>query len=302
MATTPASRFVWHELETTDPSAGIGFYKKVVGWAEQGWDKDPSYRMLAAGANGVAGVMALSQDALAMGATPMWLGYVSVASVDESVRKAEGLGARTLVRPEDIPDVGRFAVLADPQGVVFAVFTPLPMGGGGPAEQPGLLDFSWHELATTDWEAAWRFYRAIFGWEEESRMDMGAMGTYFMFKPAGGRRAIGAMMTMSPEMKAMFEPDWLVYVRVKDVDAAAERVEQHGGIVGMGPIDIPGGDRIVVCADPQGARFALHALAADLGKSAAKPAAKKAARKVAKKKTAKRPARKTARKAVKKRK
>src|SRR5512140_2188580 len=193
------SRFVWHELETTDVKGGMAFYKAVVGWKEQPSDM-PDYKIFGDGKAMMAGVMELPQEARAMGARPHWLSYIAVADVDQTVRQAESLGARTFVPPMDIPKIGRFAVLADPQRVVFAVFTPLPMPGPGPSEQAEMYDWTWHELATEDWERAWRFYQALFGWEESSRMDMGEHGTYFMFQRPGGPGPMGGMFTKSKEM------------------------------------------------------------------------------------------------------
>src|SRR6185503_14115152 len=99
---------------------------------------------------------------------------------DAAVTRAKALGGRALVEPMDIPNVGRFAVLADPQGAAFAVFKSSGEDSGAPEDAPG--QFSWAELNTTDYQAAWKFYSDLFGWKERSSMDMGPpVGTYFMF-------------------------------------------------------------------------------------------------------------------------
>jgi uncharacterized protein len=156
--------------------------------------------------------------------------------------------------PFDIPKVGRVAVLADPQGAVFAVYKPeseMPSSG---TEKP--LHFSWSELNTTDWEAAWKFYAQLFGWQERSKMDMGPMGTYFMFNDPTVHTKGG----MSNMAKAMSMPaHWLHYVTVTDMDATIARIKQHGGKVLNGPMPIPGDDVIAQCMDPQGAAFAVYA-------------------------------------------
>ena len=90
----------------------------------------------------------------------------------QTVKQAVDLGARVLVPPTDIPTVGRFAVLADPHGAVFAVFTPDVEAPGHEGEAQ-LREFSWHELATHDYPAAFRFYERLFGWEKSDAMDMG---------------------------------------------------------------------------------------------------------------------------------
>lgn len=255
--TFPIGRFVWHELMTTDPEAAIEFYTKVIGWRVTRFDQDPSYRMWTMGGPPMGGLMLLPEDARRMGAPPHWLPYLLVPDVGIVTRQAMALGARTYVEPRDIPSVGRFAVLADPQGAVFAVYTPAGEERG--SDETPLGDFSWHELATTDYQAAWRFYQSLFEWVHTESMDMGPAGVYWMFARSGTRRTIGGMYTKSPEMAA--PPHWLCYVRVASADKAAQMVARLGGKVLNGPMDVPGGDRIAQCMDPQGAVFAVHSVA-----------------------------------------
>ena len=288
----PRGRFVWHELLTTDPDAAARFYPKVMGWKVVPYDKDPSYRIWMAGKSGLGGLMKLPEDARRMGAPSHWMPYVAVPDTDEAVRHAQTLGARVLVGPTTIP-AGRFAVLADPQGASFSVFT------SATADDSATGAFTWHELATTDGKAAWEFYRALFGWEQESSMDMGGMGAYLMYKRAGEKNALGGIYTKPPEMTA--PPAWLCYVSVKNADATAKLVKDAGGGLMREPMDVPGGGRIAVCVDPQGAVFAVHAMAAaPKPRAKAKPKAKpkaKAKQPKAKAKARKRPAtRKPARK------
>ena len=157
------------------------------------------------------------------------------------------------MEPMSVPDVGRMAVLRDPQGAVFAVFTAEADSPGreGP---PQVGEFSWHELATSDYEAGFDFYSALFGWQKTTAMDMGEMGVYQMY--GSGEHELGGMYNLLPEIPA--PPHWLLYAKVPDVEAAAETVKSLGGQVLNGPMDVPGGDRVVQCMDPQGAAFALH--------------------------------------------
>jgi len=158
--------------------------------------------------------------------------------------------------PKTMAGVGTFAVLQDPQGAAFAPYTPEAddPAYGGP---PSVGEFSWHELATTDHEAAFRFYASIFGWEVSEDMDMGELGIYRIYGPGGeGSFPYGGMFTKPQDMPA--PPHWLHYIRVPDVHAAVERVQELGGQVLHGPMEVPGGDFIAQCMDPQGAMFALH--------------------------------------------
>jgi predicted enzyme related to lactoylglutathione lyase len=189
----------------------------------------------------------------AQGTPPHWLTYIETPNIDETVSHATALGARTYVPPKDIPTVGRFAVLADPQGAVFAIFAPLSQSPA-PDGDPRLGDFSWHELLTTDHRAAFDFYEKLFGWTKTSAMDMGAMGVYQMYGQNGV--TVGGMYDIQPGMQA--PPSWLPYIRVDSADRAAERAKEEGATIINGPMEVPGGDRIAILFDPQGAAIAVH--------------------------------------------
>ena len=85
---------------------------------------------------------------------------------------------------------------------------------------------------------------------------MGPAGLYQMFNRPHGM--IGGMMNRPPEM-AQVPPNWQIYFRVDDIDAAAARISEHGGRVINGPMEVPGGSRVLNATDPQGAAFGLHA-------------------------------------------
>jgi hypothetical protein len=231
--------------------------------------------------------------------------YIGTTEVDKTYEQALRLGAKPFVEPTDIPTVGRFGVLADPQGATFALFTPaaLPADVTGP---PQMGDFSWHELVTTDHPAASDFYHALFGWEKTGAHDMGPMGEYLLFGQAG--KAVGGMYEKPKDVQA--PPHWLCYVRVDDAASVAARVAGAGGRLLHGPAQAPGGDWIAQLLDPQGAAIAVvstprAAVARKPGrpkkgtvKKKGRPPAKKAPRrKAARKKVSARkaPARKAAR-------
>jgi hypothetical protein len=204
----------------------------------------------------IGGVGELPEDARKAGAPPHWLSYVLVPNVDETLSKVEKLGGKIMVPGMDIPTVGRFGVFADPQGALLAAFTPLEEAPGGP---PKVGDFSWHELATTDPEKAWSFYETLFGWQKTEAMDMGEMGIYQMYTRKGGDSPLGGIFRKPAEMPG--PSSWLYYAMVENVDESAKTVEKLGGKILNGPMEVPGGDRIVQCMDPQGAAFALHSTA-----------------------------------------
>ena len=261
MSEAPMGRFVWYDLMTTDPAAAAEFYTTVAGWGTDTWDGPvegmPPYKLFTANGNSFGGLMELSAAAREAGAPPHWLAYIAVSDVDATVERATELGGALLMGPQDIPTVGRFAVLADPAGAVFAAFTPEndAPGHDGPAN---LGEISWHELMTGNCDEAFEFYAALFGWDKGEAVDMGEAGIYQMFDRGG--RPLGGIMNKPPEMPA---GAWNYYVRIDDLDAAVGRVSGNGGTVMHGPMEVPGGDRVAVCQDPQGAVFALHYVSAD---------------------------------------
>ena len=259
-------RFVWHELMTTDPEAAKAFYTAVIGWGTKPFEgSGQPYTIWTWGDSQMGGLMELPKAARDMGARPNWMAYIGTPDVDATTARARELGATIARPPADIPTVGRFSVVQDPQGASFAPFTPASSADGPrPETAPGLGDFSWHELATTDQKAAWDFYSGLFGWESppEWSMDMGPDGVYQMY----GRNGLMYGGIYNKRKEAPGPPAWLHYIRVEDVHRTAEKVKQHGGQIVNGPMEVPGGDMVAMGIDPQGAPFAIHHKAA-----AAKP-------------------------------
>jgi len=253
----PTGRFVWYELLTTDTEAAKEFYRPLTGWTNEVWEGGGKpYTMWMTGDRGLGGIMELPPEAQAQGAPPNWLAYIATPDVDATVQQALELGAETVVEAMEIPTVGTMSILKDPQGAVFAVYTPetAPPGISGPPEAG---DFSWHELLTSDPEAGFSFYRTLFGWQETDTLDMGEMGLYRMYGRPGEGFPLGGIYKTPPQIQA--PPHWLLYIKVPEMAQALKTVKAQGGQVLNGPEDVPGGDMVAQCLDPQGAAFALHA-------------------------------------------
>jgi uncharacterized protein len=254
-ATTSTNPFVWYELMTSDAQAAQAFYTQVVGWsAKDAGMPGMAYTLCSVGTAMVSGMMAITPEMRAMGVKPGWSGYVSVDDVDGYARRVKAEGGAVHQPPEDIPGVGRFAVVADPQGAVFVLFKSNDRAAPTPAARgtPGTI--GWHELNAADGAAAFAFYAKLFGWTPTRALDMGPLGSYQMFATGGAE--VGGMMTKTSDMPM---PCWLYYIWVDAIDAAMVRVTQNGGKVLMGPHEVPGDDWILQCLDPQGAMFALVA-------------------------------------------
>jgi len=256
--TSPAGKFCWYEWMGDDAAAAADFYAHVVGWTAKntaGTGERP-YIVLSAGAYGVAGMITISAEAKAKSAPPCWAGYIWVDDVDSAAAKLVAAGGAVKRAPADIPGIGRFAVVTDPQGAYFRLFRD---AGGNPPpppapDAPGLV--GWRELHAGDGAAAFAFYSELFGWTKRQGMEMGAAGVYQLFGFAGADRDAGGVMTRMPEMPA---PMWLYYFNVPAIDAAVERVKAKGGKIVNGPMEVPGGQWIVHGLDLEGALFALVA-------------------------------------------
>jgi predicted enzyme related to lactoylglutathione lyase len=242
---------IWYELMTTDAAAAKAFYEAVVGWtiAPLGGDHQ-GYQAISMPDGAVGGLLPLTQEMRDLGAKTTWLMYIGVDDVDATAAAIEAAGGNTFMPPADIPGIGRFAMLADPQGAPFYIMKPIPPEGGGESNSfnPTLLGrCTWNELRAADLDSALDFYTAIFGWEVAGSMPMGPMGDYKFL--AHGDLRIGAAMGGA----GTGEPRWLNYFRVADIDAAVAAVKAGGGEVLNGPHEVPGGDRVIICKDPQGA-------------------------------------------------
>jgi hypothetical protein len=253
--------FFWYELMTTDTDAAIDFYTNVVGWTvadhpNSGVPGGMRYAVLSAGESGIGGILQLDESMKNAGATPMWVGYIHVEDADDAARRIKEAGGSIHVPPMDIPNVGRFAMAADPAGAPFYVMTPLPMEGPPPAapDTPGHV--SWRELYSSAGEkAAFDFYSGLFGWQTMMEMPMGEMGTYRIF--GDGTTQYGGMMDKPDQMPVS---RWNFYVTVESVERAAEQVKARGGQVLMGPMQVPDNSWVIQAVDPQGAAVSLRSV------------------------------------------
>lgn len=260
--------FIWYELMTTDPDAARAFYQAVVGWTIETAASGPmDYRMIATENGPVAGLMPLTAEMQAGGARPGWLGYVAVDDVDAMAKSIADAGGAVLMQPWEIPDIGRVAFVADPQGAPLYIMKPTPPAGNPDMEslsfsydKPRAGHCAWNELATSDPAAALAFYGQHFGWVKDGEMDMGPMGKYEFLRD-GSRELEGPMQGMigavMPRMPQMPVSMWSYYFRVPDIDMAVAAITAKGGSIVQQPIEIPGGDFSMSGIDPQGAAFAL---------------------------------------------
>ncbi len=252
-----ASGFIWYELMTNDIDAAVAFYGKVVGWDIRDSGMPPVGQYLLFGKDGkdVGGIM--SWKSIGMDLATTWRAHVHSTDAASEAAAVVRDGGKQQRPVQTMPGVGSFAVVSDPQGAEYLLFQPEPADDPQRLRPDEVGAVGWHELGTTDWEAAWTFYSEHYGWEKGMAVDMGPMGTYQTFM-AGDQG--GGMMNLPPFLLDKgHKPGWLYYITVDSIQAAKQRVLDGGGSITHGPAEVPGGAWILQGVDPQGGAFALTA-------------------------------------------
>jgi predicted enzyme related to lactoylglutathione lyase len=237
--------FCWVELATTDALAARAFYTSMFGWTvvEHAMGEMGTYFLFQKSGRDAAAMYQMGPQQ--QGMPPNWLSYVAVADADRSTEKVQQLGGSVHAGPFDVGDLGRMAVIADPQGATLALWQPKANPGVGVRDELNTL--CWNELGARDLDSSRAFYPGLFGW----RMKITPEYTEWH----AGEHAVGGMLLS--EAPAHVPPHWLPYFAVEDCDAATKRAEALGGRSIVPAMDIPGVGRFSVLGDPQGAPFAV---------------------------------------------
>jgi predicted enzyme related to lactoylglutathione lyase len=249
----PAGTVCWIELHTSDVEGAKKFYGSVFGWKYKDLPIGPggTYHIPQLNGVDVGGTYKLMPEAAKMGMPSNWLTYFAVPNVDEAAKKASSLGGKVMREPMDVMDVGRMAVIQDPAGAAFAVWTAKG-SGNTMRDEPG--SFGWAQLNSTDTAKATKFYTQLFGWRPQVDPMPGGGGDYTTWMV--GQTMAGGMMAMPPDAGPI-PSHWLVYLATSDVDATHAKATAAGAQSYVAPADIPDIGRFSVLADPQGASFAL---------------------------------------------
>jgi len=242
---------IFVELVTPDITAAKQFYAAMFGWTFRDLQPDGiKYAQASLNGHPVSGL--IQRDVLAgEHRQPAWLTFLSVRDVATAKTTALQHGAKVLLEPRDFPDRGWEAVLADPQGAVFAL---LASSSGDP---PDVLaaqgEWIWSSLVTSDPDTGAAFYQALFDYEVfELPAENGA--EHLMLASDGYARA---SVNSSPANTPNFHPHWLNFVRVDDTEKMTAKAVALGGHVLVNPrVDRHGG-KVAVVADPLGAPFGL---------------------------------------------
>ncbi len=244
-------KVIFVELVTPDLAATKQFYGGLFGW---------TFRDIEAGATEYAQasldgrpVAGLIHRALPAGERrqPAWLTFFSAGDVDAAEMLALQHGAQVLFAPHSFPDRGREAVLADPQGAVFAL---LDSSSGDPPDflgAPG--EWIWSSLITSDPDTDAAFYQTLFDYDVFELPASGGTQHLLLASHNYARASVNSLPANTPNAR----PYWLNYVRVEDTVKMTAKVVALGGRVLVEPrVDRHGG-KVAVVADPLGAPFGL---------------------------------------------
>jgi len=244
--------FNWVDVATTDTAAGLDFYHKLFGWTSQDIPTGPDsvYTMLSLDGKLAGALHKLDPERQKQGVPPHWLLYVASDNCDATVSKIKANGGSVHAEPFDVMDAGRMAVVADPNGAIFAIWQAKAHSGAGIVNEVGSM--SWHELMSTDTAKAVAFYTTVFGWTTQIKHMGGFDYTVFLI----GEKNVGGMMPMPAEMKGV-PSNWTVYFTVADCDASVKKVTAIGGKIVAPAMAIPGLGKFAIVSDGQGAKFGI---------------------------------------------
>ena len=241
----------WVDVTSAELGRTVSFYSDLFGWdAEQ--DSRPEaggYTMFSKDGKQVAAGSPPQQE----GMPSFWTTYLASDDVDATAAKVREAGGTLLMEPFDVFGSGRMVVAQDPTGAHFGIWQAGEHHGAQLANEPGSL--TWNECQTNDAEVAEKFYRAVFGYEVDTK-PMGEGATYRVLKL--GDKSVGGIFEFTTDMSEV-PPNWATAFAVADTDATCTKAEELGGNVLVPPLDIPEIGRYAVIQDPVGAVFQVLA-------------------------------------------
>jgi predicted enzyme related to lactoylglutathione lyase/uncharacterized protein YndB with AHSA1/START domain len=249
----PVGEFCWNELLTSDEAGATKFYSAVFGWQTANFPgaKDMKYTIWKQQGKGLGGLMKRPKEEI----PPHWLGYVTVADVDATVKKVGQTGGKVMMPPLDIPDVGKIAVFLDPQGAALGIIQPIDKPSTCSGNQ-----IVWCDIPVKDLDRAIRFYSAVLGAPVKKEQ---CEGMTFAVLPHADEHGVSGCLTTGCE-GSKSEPSQngpLLYFNCQGrLDQAVAAAEPNGGKVLQPKHPIgPYGFRAVV-RDSEGNRIALHSM------------------------------------------
>jgi hypothetical protein len=250
-------KLVWYELVSSDPAKSKAFHAELLGWTVEPQEMaGMKFELAKAGGKDVATIRPADDKKT----KSHWVPFVSVADVDAAVAAIEQNKGKVVKAAMDVPDIGRFAFVSDPNGAMFAVFKGA-RSDDPDTDQSKAGEFVWAENLTKNkkaQDAALAFYPAAVGYTVSS-MDVGEgkkKSKYDMLSMADDNKPKHRAGVV-PAKPASLGGHWLPWVSVDDVDGTVAKVKGLKGKVVTKPHDIPGVGRAAVVTDPTGAPLGL---------------------------------------------
>jgi uncharacterized protein len=236
-------RFVWRDLLATNVDVAKRFYGELFGWTTKEFPGPKPYCTLQAGEKMVGGLMPIPKGEPY---PPFWMSYVSVSDVDACVERAKSAGGKIHKSGTDIPGVGRFAIIGDPNGATTAAFKTLT--GDPKRDSMPAGEFCWESLQTPNPKTDIDFYKKVYGWTSS------AFGNDITLGVAEGM--MNQVASVGPVQGGM-PANWTTYVAVDGLAAARDRVKRLGGSILMEAIPVPTLGTFAVIQDPEKAVICL---------------------------------------------
>lgn len=203
------------------------------------------YPIINSASGGVGGIVDLKMMPNGgEGIPPHFMGYISVNDVDATCGLVKENGGKILMGPENIPHVGRFAVIEDPQGRQVTAFRSAEPDRAE-VERPMVGDFCWDQLNTNDLAGSIAFYTAAFGYGTES---FGTDDTITTLTSGGKQR--GSIMAAPQGVPT----HWFTYIVMPtSVPESRDRAMRLGSTIHLEEVVVPNVGRFAAIADPTGA-------------------------------------------------
>ena len=238
---------VWIDLLTDDPAKAKAFYSATFGWQIDA-TAESDYWLIRSGGKAIGGIAAHTPTDPEVSET-QWLISMSVADVNAAAKRARDAGGRVLEGPENVPDRGAMAIIADPQGAPLIV---LRAKGGDPGDSNQEHNsWAWAELWARDTGAAAAFYRDLVGYTAKTTDDD---GTPYTVLGSNGQVHAGIVELPWDDV----QPNWLSYVAVENIRSTVRDVEANGGYVLLAPAPEYDDGRVAIVSDPTGGVFAVY--------------------------------------------
>jgi hypothetical protein len=244
-------KFVWRDLITHDVPAARRFYGALFGWTFDSAEGETPYTVISHRGRPIGGI-AYSNRIVNGRHITQWVDLMSVDDVDRSTALLRRNGGTVYFGPSTIPDRGRLAVVADPQGALFAMVHA--SGGDPPDQDPSVGDWLWSELWSKDPAAALAFYKQLAGFQEQSVPGPSDPNRPYTVLTRDGKPRAGLVPHPFPDRPT----SWLCYVRVDDVAVIVAKARSLGAKIPLEPRPDLRNGTVALIVDPTGAAFVVQ--------------------------------------------